>query len=323
MLFMGVKTMSTDTAFVNLQQDIMGYFGLSQPESSGFYAVLCPICGSGRKKKTGGFRFDDDKIIYNCFRGKCDASTVLELGSPVSRKFKALMEASNITIPIELKMIRSDFQKKMESLDEDLYKKNVYMDIPIPEYVVPFDEGKKIYQAFWIKWFFERHTPINDVMLVNEGQYRGCCVIPMRWYDKTISYQYITQKGVYVMHSGGNTNVLYTPSGELTSPVILVEGTIDAKCFPNTCATLKSRITPEQAYHLRGRDVIMIPDRTGNHFIEYQKMYGWRMFIPEWECKDLNEAVVTYGVITVAKMIKDGVEESFIKNNVKYKIWSR
>lgn len=310
-------------AFDTLVQDIVNKASLSQKEATGFFAVYCPICKK-MEKKTGGFKFEDDKVVYNCFRGSCDASCVYELGKPVSRKFKALMESINVMTPVELRMVKSSFQKAMESLDEDLYKKNKYRHIQFPDGFVPFDDGKASYQEFWATYFERRHCPYDDVLIANKGQYRGCVAIPMYHYENLIAVQIITTKGVYVMHGGGNSNVLYFPDGiPQDNPIIVVEGTLDAKCFPNTVGTLKSRITPEQAYHLRGKDVIMLPDRTGNHYIDYYKKYGWKMCIPPWDEKDLNLAVCKYGVLVVARMIRENTFSDPLKIDVMWRKWAK
>lgn len=307
--------------FDNLVQDITLKANLSVREATGFYALHCPVCQK-MDKKTGGFKIEDDKIIYNCFRGSCDASCVYEIGKPLSRKFKHLMECIHVQIPIELKMVKTSYQRTLESLDDDLYKKHVYSAIDIPEEFVPFEEGKPHFQEWWQKYMESRKCSYADTMIANNGQYRGCLAIPMSLYGKTIGLQVITQKGVYVMIGGGNSNIIYAPEGHIPNKVIVVEGTLDAKCFPDTIATLKSKITPEQAYFLRGKDVTLLPDRSGNHYIEYYKKYGWKMCIPPWEEKDLNAAVKKYGVMAVAKMIVDHTYSDPLKISVAWRKWN-
>lgn len=294
--------------FEQLKQDIVVKANLGSRENTGFHAIHCPICNK-TDRKTGGFKFEDDKIVYHCFRGSCDASTVYELGSPIFRKFKRLMEVLGVTIPVELRMVKSSFQKKLETLDENLYKKHYYKDIEPLEGFVPFNKGTDHYQEYWKEYFTKRRTDFDDVLIGNYGKYKGCCAIEMKFYDKTIGYQIITQRGDYIKQFGGNTNLVYIPEQTISELVILVEGSFDAKCFPNTVAIMQSKITPEQAYHLRGKDVIMLPDMdNGNHFIEQFKDYGWKISIPDWgDCKDLNEAVIKYGLVVVAEMIMEGI----------------
>lgn len=312
--------MSIAISFEKFKEDILSKIDTRDFTGSGFYAVHCPVCGK-EGKKTGGFRLEDDTIIYNCFRGKCDGSTVYKLGEPLSKKFKSLMDLYSVKIPTDIRMIRKTRQVE-EHLDERYYKKNFYKDVTAPEGMVAFNKAPAHFREYWENEFEKRKTPLNDVTIIKSGKYRGCCAIEMKYFDKTIGYQIHTLSGKYVMHCTGNTNPIYIPEHKIpNNPIILVEGTFDAKCFPNTVATLKSTITPEQAYHLRGKDVIMLPDKTGNHFIELFHDYGWKISLPEWDVKDLNEAVVKYGILVTAKKIMSGVETNKLKAKTKYKRW--
>lgn len=315
--------------FDNLKQEIIYKANLGSQEATGFHAVHCPICKK-TDRKTGGFKLEHDKIVYHCFRGSCDASTVLELAQPPSRKFRALMEAIDVEIPLELRMVKSSFQRQMETLNDDLFKKHYYKDVKkLPDFV-SFDEGKQIYQDFWEDYFTTRATPFHDVLLCNEGVYKGCCALQMKYYDKTIGYQIITQRGDYIKQFDGNTNLVYIPeSGYLPSglddTVLVVEGSLDAKCFPSTIAVMQSKISPEQAYVLRGKkNVIMIPDMDNtNHFIDqFHRYEGWSISIPDWgsDCKDLNDAVIKYGVIVVAELIMEGRTYDKYKAEVLYRM---
>lgn len=317
-----LKTQTLDTAFNALVDQIRMRANLDRLEATGFYAVNCPICKK-MDRKTGGFKFEPESIIYNCFKGSCDASTVYELGKPISRKFRKLMEAIGVEIPIELKMIRSTFQKQLESLDETLYKKHSYSDIEFDECFELLSESSHPNRFFYVEYFESRMIPWHDVIIFTTGQYRGLAAIPFAFYDKLIGVQVITLQGKYIKLFFKNTNVIYLPESKVPDTVLVVEGALDAKCFTNTVATLGSKITPEQAFFLRGKDVIMIPEKKGNNFINQFHQYGWKMSIPEWgdDCKDLNDAVMKYGVIVVAQMVKDGIVKDKLTAQVRYKDW--
>jgi hypothetical protein len=306
--------------FEDLKQEIVIRANLGSKENTGFHAVYCPICNK-TDRKTGGFKFESDKIVYHCFRGSCDASTVYEFGKPISKKFRSLMDSIGVTIPTQLLMVKSSFQKTLESLDERLYKKHYYRDVHKLELFIKSEHSKKVNREYWQYYFESRHCDMNGVLICDEGKYKGCCAIEMKFYDKTIGYQILTRRGDYIKQYDGNTNLLYIPDGNIRDTVILVEGTMDAKCFPNAIATLQSKISPEQAYHLRGKNVIMLPDMDGsNHFIEQFMDYGWKISIPDWGVKDLNEAVIKYGVIVVAEMIMEGICTNKNKANALYKM---
>ncbi len=118
-----------------------------------------------------------------------------------------------------------------------------------------------------------------------------------------------------------NSQLLALGSHKPASTVVVVEGLLDALCFPNTAGTLSKKISPEQAYMLRGKNVIMLPDRGGNKFIDQFHDYGWKLCVPPWKQKDLNAAVCEYGVMTVARMIMDNCYENPLEAKVRYNLW--
>ena len=307
--------------FDTLVSDIKSAADLRQQEATGFYAVYCPVCKE-EKKKTGGFKFEHDSIIYNCFRGSCDATCVYHAEQPISRKFKHLMECINVQIPISLRMVKSSFRKQLEeTLDERLYKKHAYTPIK-------FDDGEltdEIPERWW-SWLDDRKVPLDDFMYIKTGKYSGNLLLPFRLNGKTIGHQIITRRG-YVAQNKGNNHVFYTPSGRISHDLnFIVEGALDAKCFPDTIAVLGDKITPQQAYFLKGHKCVFIPDRRGgNKFIEQLRDYspdGWSICIPPWKEKDLNAAVVRYGVFVVARMIRDNIYSSVIKAQAAYRLWT-
>lgn len=315
--------MSVDQKFDTLVMDIKTHANLSIPEATGFYAIYCPVCGK-KTKKTGGFKFESDSIIYNCFRGSCDGSCVFKLGEPVSRKFKALMNLIGVRIPVELTMVKNSLADQIKrELESELFTKHAYKNIsmPVDDMSILSEESDRI-SLRWQTHFSKRRIPLDDIYMMDSGDYRYNCFLPFRFNGKVIGGQYITKNG-YVAHNGGNEHVIYAPSGDLRfDTVFVVEGAMDAKCFPFTVATLRDRLTKEQAYFLRGKRVIMIPDRSGgNKFHTQFKHYGWELCVPPWDVKDLNAAVMKYGVPSVYRMIMENLYTDRLKAETAYKLW--
>jgi len=307
--------------FERLQQDIKVAANLSTPEATGWYSLRCPICNNDRK--TGGFKFDHDSIGYQCFRASCDSNTTLNRDGFVSRKFRNLMDSIGVQIPISVRLHKkSQISKEMESLDDALYTKHSFKEITLPSDIVPLIKSSSPVAKNWIEYFRSRHCEVEDLFFITDGKYKYNVLLPMFLYGILIGYQVITKKG-YLNIGEGNTNVLYVPEGKLDNPSIVVEGTLDAKCFPNTVATLKSKVSKEQAYHLRGKDVILLPDRSGNDFINQFYRYGWKICIPPWKEKDLNAAVIRFGVMVVARMIEDSIYTDKTAAEVAYNIWRK
>lgn len=309
--------------FDQLITDIKASSGLDHQEATGFYAIYCPVCNK-KTKKTGGFKFEDDKIVYNCFRGSCDASCVYTYGEYISKKFKHLMSCIGVTIPAELRVVRNSIQDQIKrELESSLYEKVSYKNISKPD----GDMSSLIKQTDsvskkWIKHFESRKVPIDDMFIIESGKYRDNCFLPFYFYGKMIGGQIITDKG-YIAHNDGNEHVFYTPSGDLNfETVFVVEGAMDAKCFPQTFATLRHDISKEQAYHIRNKRVIMIPDRSGgNSFHKQFHKYGWEMCVPPWKEKDLNAAVKKYGCLVVYRMIMDNVYKDKVKAEAAFRMW--
>ena len=301
----------------SLQNDVINSLAPDSANSTGWRSCYCPVCGE-ESRKTAGVMVDDQTIAYQCFRASCDSNCVYEAGQPISKKFKALCRTIGVKIPASLSMVKSSFQKKLESLDESLYKKHIYQDMKTPRGWVWLKETNR---TWWFDYYEERRIPIEKVMYVERGPYKGQTAIVLPYYDKTIGYQLVNPEGLVKYRTISDNDHILAINGVLDSPVVLVEGVLDAMCFPNTCGVMRSNITPEQAYALRGRDVIMLPDRTGNAFVKQAKSYGWKVCIPSWDDKDLNAAVQRYGVMVVSKMIVDGTYTNYTKAEVAYNQW--
>jgi len=295
---------------------------LDRQEATGWYSINCPVCNETRTR-TGGFLFTDTEIHYNCFRGKCDASCAFHNGEYVSKKFKNLMRVMGIQIPVNLLVAKK--KGSLQSLIEDenpLYEKHSYNNIKLPDGVVFFDKAPKSLQVASREYFESRHCTTKDTVIGVDGQYKGLFGFAMFNGNQLVGINMIPKSGGYVSIFGGNSNILYMPNRKVYDPVIVVEGGIDAKCFPNAVATLGKRITPQQAYFLKGREVIMLPDRTGgNMYLSQFHKYGWKISIPMWEEKDLNEAVLRYGQLVVARRIIDTTITDPTEAKLKAGIW--
>ena len=297
---------------------------LDRQEATGWFSIHCPVCGE-RRTKTGGFLFTPDSIHYKCFRGKCDGSCALVQGSPVGRKFKALMKLLGVVIPIDLLMVtrKSTLQSVLED-ESHLFVKHTYNHIQLPDGFVGLDSCSDGVKQHVLQKFFDRSiTSPKNLVYATGGEYRGLCGFEMTIGSKRIGMHVITNQGKYISIYGGNSHVIYSPSGRIQSPVILVEGGMDAMSFPNTVAVLGNRITPQQAYSLKGHDVIMLPDRAGgNEFISQCFEYGWKFCVPDWKEKDLNAAVMRYGKLVVAKKISESIYTTKLEAQLRYNLWT-
>ncbi|WGH49626.1 hypothetical protein [Alishewanella phage vB_AspM_Slicko01] len=310
--------------FQNLQGDIISSLGLGRSEATGFHALVCPICRNERA--TGGFKFESDKIIYNCFRGSCDASCVHEFDTPLSRKFKNLMEVIGVKIPMAIRAKRSVISEQIKrTLDAELYEKNTYQELTIPDGWIPLATAEGNFAENWRSKFEKRCCDIVDVYLITSGTYRNLVACCLYYFDKIIGFEVITAGGdVKYIHETINTGLLFFPEHTVPQIPILVEGFFDAKCFPNTVATFNSSISKKQAYMLTStKEWWLYPDKGKNKYMEIMQNYpNCKMIIPDWEYKDLNDAVCNLGVIEVAKRIKGFLVDNVQEARIKYKLWA-
>lgn len=261
---------------------------------------------------------DHDTTAFQCFRASCDSNCVHENGKPISKKFKTLCKELGVNIPASLSMVKSSFQKKLDSLDESLYKKHVYKHMQVPKDWVDLNTVKSNY---WHQYYSNRRIDPSNVLFIKSGIYKNKTAIKLKFYDKLIGFQIVDPTGVVKYRTHTDNDHVLAINDKLDNPVILVEGVLDALCFPNACGIMRSNITPEQAYALRGRDVIMLPDRSGNEFVKQAKSYNWKVCIPPWEDNDLNSAVCRYGLMVVSRMITDNIYSNYTKAEVAYQQW--
>lgn len=306
--------------FFDLVQQIKTSQNLTTEEASGFYAVYCPVCGK-RNKKTGGWKFDVDTIGYNCFRGSCDSSCVFSLGEPISKKFQRLMDIIGATIPIELKVSKTNI-KKSKFLEREMISEHSFNPMIRPKHFLKLEEAEDDKAQKFVKYFTSRCCSLDDIFYITDGDYNGCAAIEMRYNRMIIGYSIVTgsSNAKYINYSTNN-NLIYIPEGRIKNTVFVVEGRLDAKVFPNTVSIGGSKITKKQAYFLIGKRVIMIPDRSNNGFIKQYKEYDWEICIPDWDVNDLAAAVKKYGTIITAKKVMDGICKTDLEANIRYKKW--
>jgi hypothetical protein len=306
-------------SFSKLKDNIMSHADLTRREASGWYSLHCPVCQNNRI--TGGFLFEEDHIIYKCFRASCPSDTGLERNGRVSRKFKTLMETLGVSIPIDLLTQRSKIQNQIEKIEDSRFKEHAYKSIKIEDDHVPLEDETSSFARRWIKTLNERRFDLNKVFLFTGGKYKNLPFVKFFHHNRLIGYQVISNDK-YITETGGNTNLVYLTTGYVPDPCIIVEGVADAMVFPNTVAILGDHLTKEQAYVLRSaKEWIFLPDRSGNRFIQQMKEYKQKIVIPDWEYEDLNEAVCSVGPLVVARKMRDGLIDNHNKARVKYEFW--
>jgi len=306
-----------------LEDNIKSAIGNCDVSSSGYYQLKCPVCNDHTKR--AGFKFESDRIIYNCFRGKCDASTEFEYNSGMYKKFRHLMDVFGVDIPIELRLNKKKI-KPIEKLDEALYEKHSYDTIEIPSDFVRYNPD----YHYYFSDFLESRKAIfpNELFVGKEDPWNNKLIIPFYHQHKLIGWQGISVSSngkTFYQTSSDNTDIMFinNKQGYINKSPVIVEGIMDAVVIPDAIATLGNTVSRKQAYLLRDSDPILLPDRKGSNFIKIAKRYGWRISIPDWKVKDSNAAVQKYGKFVTMKMIHDGIQTNITKAEVRYNLWAK
>lgn len=282
---------------------------------TGFKTCKCLVCND--TKVRAGFSFDDNSIVYNCFRGKCPVgSAVYKNGDYMSKKFRDVMDAFGITIPTK-SLIRNKTIKR-EILDDNLFEKHKYEPVVLPKELKPYDPNR---DRKFLLYLQNRGIDDTDYYVHDHGKFYNKLVVPFRFKNFIIGWQTIDITGKYNPYKYGNDNMLFFPDGKIPQEPLIVEGVFDAKSIPNGIGTLQSTISKKQAYLIRNTKPIFVPDRKGSRYLEDAKRYGWRISIPDWKEKDPNAALEKYGKLVVAQMIYDGIMNSYAKAQMKYELW--
>jgi len=319
-----------------LEQRIRSALDLSdKPTHSGFHYALCPHCGD-KQWGRAGFKFEGDTIVYNCFRSSCDATCVFKEGEYVSKKFRRLMDEIGVDIPTKALFQNKKAGEKFRSnLNRDLYEPVTLKDVPFKEIrgdplcvtdIVDWTGYQGISCCEYlmkrnIKSFNNFYIPTISNPVYNYDIGVAC------WFgDKMIGFIYhshthYNHKPKYKIDKNSSDGLLYLPYGYIPNEPILVEGVFDAHSVPNGVALLGNRVTKEQAYLLRNKKPIMLPDRKGSYFFNDARRYGWRMAIPLWNYKDANEASMDIGTLEVAKRLHGAVFEDLKIAEIYYKFY--
>ena len=309
-------------AIKQLQQDIESRLTLSPPNSSGFQYTDCPVCGRQMK---GGFKFEDDKIVYNCFRASCDSSTVLTEGEYVPKKFRSLMDKIGVQIPTELLYSNSKSKTKFQSLlDSNLYERFNYKPLDRAQIKgLKRLENEKVY----LDYIHNRRLPENKDYFITIGNYEwdGYLMVPSYIHNTLIGFigrnihnDYKKYKDLF----DSNDKIFFTDSFD-KSIVFVFEGFMDSLHFPNACSILGNTLNKKQAHLLSSfEDVVLVPDRDYyTKMLEAARIYGYRVSVPDWgNYKDASQAVETYGRIAVNRMLLEGIQEDIYNAEIRLKM---
>lgn len=285
---------------------------------SGYYNCYCKVCGD-TKRKRGGFKFEEGKISYNCFRVECQpvSACAFEYSQGMSRKFKNVLKAFDVEIPVEYGLQKKSKTKTI--LNEVLYEPHTYKAMTLPEDFQLLEAGK---HNIYLRYLRDRGIdPERELYIGYKNEWAYKIIFPFYYYGKLIGWQGLDIKSGKYLKSSGNSDMIFIPDGKMPKHPIVVEGVMDALSIPNAVAVLHGTITKKQMYIMRNAKPVLLPDRNAGKFLIIAKKYDIRISIPEWHYKDANEAVIKLGKLVPVKMIHDGIQSDITAAKVRYKMW--
>jgi len=298
---------------------ILNSIPMDPATGSGYHNVVCKVCAD--HKKRAGFAFHPDgSIIYNCFRGKCTASCAYVPNNPISYKFKKVLSSFGVVIPAAMLVQMQSHTSSVSppAYDKQLYKQHVYSNMNLPVTFLNYNPAVHKRAA---QYLADREIHDLDYYVSNDSD--AWLHVPLRYYSDLIGYQSIKLTDKFYLKSTNNTDMIYFPDGKVPDQPVIVEGIMDAKSIPDGIAVLQPTVSPRQAYTLRKKNPILLPDREGSRFLGVAERYGWPIIIPPWKEKDTNKAILKYGRIMVAEMMKESIVDNIETAKLKYDIWTK
>ena len=302
--------------------------GKHKQTSSGwvsFNAVCCQHNGErADKRKRGGIKPDGENWSYHCFN--CGYKASFKLGRTLSfqtRKLLAWMGVDQNTIStLNLESLRhKDISQLAEDRTPTKLTKVTFDTLELPKELRLIEESDQPY----VEYLESRAVDPGDYPYMispdQKGRQAERIVIPYT-YDGVIvgwSARYLDDRQPKFINEQQQGYVFGTDLQQAHwTQAIVVEGIFDALSIL-VLACMHETISKEQAQLLKQlkRRIIVVPDqdRAGLSIIDAAVEHKFEVSIPEWpeDVKDVNDAVVKYGVVTTLLHIHNNAETSKIK----------
>jgi len=303
------------------------YIPLSaSPNAKGWYSLKCKVCND--YKVRAGFNFTDDNVSYHCFN--CNHKAFYFVNARVNDDFKKVLNAFNVP---EDELLKLSFVSL--STNKPVFKKVVKNDNPLVEIELPkhfykiIPDGSDKQSNIAIEYLKSRGIINNYDFYLSHGNstpdeklWSKRLIIPYYREDKLIFFQGRTLNNGnrrYVNATVNNDGIIlygYQNINTLSNdPLIIVEGFFDAYHL-NGVAIVGNNLTDKKIKVINesNRRKIYVPDRFGNGKEPALKAIeaGWEVSVPDCgNCKDLNEAIIKYGLLYVKKSLLDNSKTGF------------
>jgi len=281
----------------------------------------------------GGLIFNaGDAVSYHCFN--CGFKASWQPGRTISTKMNKLMRLLNMPDDVISQLRLEALRLNEDSTAEvrNIIPKFDHRELPpesklinnwlddVPEKLIPVLEyiaQRKMYLDYY-PFYWTPKIGFSNRLIVPFYKDGACVGYTARAINDTKPKYISEQQPGYVFNLDRQT-----PDRQF---VIVCEGPFDAISIDG-CALLGAEIKDSQNWLLRqlGREIILVPDRDheGPRTVEQAVEHGWSVSMPDWPegIKDVNDAVVKLGRLTVLWMIIEARESNSLKIQLRAKKW--
>ena len=309
--------------------DLLSYIPQKRKQtSSGWVSFNAPCCvhkgESQDRRSRGGIKQADDDWSYHCFN--CGFTASFTAGRSVGYKARKLLEWIGVDgTDIERLNLESLKRKSLLDLTTErnaIKQKQVdFEETEIPAGVERIDQNNKLH-FHYVNYLKARGIVFGYPFLVDKKRGpRDRIVVPYTYKNRIVGHtsRYLDNRTPKFINSQQPGYVFgYDLQKSDWTSAIVVEGIFDALSISGL-AVMHETISKDQAQLLKQlqRRVIVVPDqdRAGINMIDAAVEHKFEVSIPEWpqDIKDVNDAVVRFGVAETLQQIHNSAERSKIK----------
>jgi len=308
--------------------DLLSYISQKKHTVSGWVSFNAPCCvhngESQDKRMRGGVKYQDDDWSYHCFN--CGFTASFVAGRSVSYKARKLLEWLGVD-STDIERLNLESLKRKSLLDLTAERNTIkqkqieFEETEIPTGVERIDENNREH-FHYVDYLKQRGMVFGYPFLVDKKRGpRDRIVVPYTYKNRIVGHtsRYLDNRTPKFINSQQPGYVFgYDLQKSDWTSAIVVEGIFDALSISGL-ACMHETISKDQAQLLKQlkRRIIVVPDqdRAGLSIIDAAVKYNFEVSIPEWpnDIKDVNDAVIRFGVAQTLRQIHANAERSKIK----------
>jgi len=309
--------------------DVLSYLPNERKATvSGWISFNGPCCvhngESQDKRKRGGIRQQDDEWSYHCFN--CGFTASFIPGRPVSYKARRLLEWLGVD-SVDIERLNLESLKRKSLLDLTTERNQIrhvdadFNETELPEGIELIHHNNPQHQRY-VEYLESRKIQLPYPLLVDKKRGpRDRIVVPFTYKNRIVGHtsRYLDNRMPKFINSQQPGYVFgYDLQKPHWTSAIVTEGIFDALSIAGL-AVMHDTISPQQAQLLKQlkRKIIVVPDqdKAGLSIIDAAIEHRFAVSIPKWpnDVKDVNDAVVKYGVASTLLQIHKNAETSKIK----------